>query len=141
MERKKLSLVGWVFIVLVIIGLGALAFLYKDKLLPSTETGAKYQAVFLTNSQVYFGSISNVNGKYVTLKNIYYLQSSQNPQEQNQAQPILLVKLGQELHGPEDVMYINREQILFYEDLKSGSDVVKKIEEYIANQNKESAKQ
>jgi len=38
-----------------------------------------------------------------------------------------LVKLGNELHGPEDQMSVNRDQILFIEKLKADSQVVKTI--------------
>jgi len=41
-----------------------------------------------------------------------------------------LVKLGQELHGPEDIMHVNRSQILFYEYLRDDSQLVKTIENY-----------
>lgn len=94
----------------------------------------KYQALFLTNGQVYFGKVVSMNSDTVTLRDIYYLQ--QNVQsgtdakaaaaQQNQLQ---LTKLGGELHGPEDVMYIERSQVLFWENLKNDSQVVKKIQE------------
>lgn len=103
-----------------------------------------YQAVFLTNGQVYFGKLSNSDGQFPMLKDIYYLQVTQPPlqgsqqqgqqQTQAQAQPqISLVKLGQELHGPVDEMSINRDQILFWEDMKDDSQVVKAIMDYKAN--------
>lgn len=37
---------------------------------------------------------------------------------------VLVVKLGDELHGPEDVMTIPASSILFWEDLRSDSEVV-----------------
>jgi hypothetical protein len=93
----------------------------------------QYQAVFLTNGQVYFGKVKNVEAKTVTLTDIYYLQSNQqNPQQgtAQQDQPQLsLVKLGNELHGPEDMMAINRDQILFWENLKDSGKVVQAIKE------------
>ena len=97
----------------------------------------EYQAVFLTNGQVYFGQISNTESNYVTLKDIYYLQVG--PQQGSGAdvsqsqQSISLVKLGNELHGPEDEMHISRSQILFYEDLKKDGSVVKAIDAYKTN--------
>ena len=38
-----------------------------------------------------------------------------------------LIKLGGELHGPKDQMTINRNQILFIEELKADSKVVTAI--------------
>jgi hypothetical protein len=98
--------------------------------------GKAYQAVFLTNGQVYFGKVKKVDSSYVTLSDIYYLQVQQQvqPKDQNtQQQPqVSLAKLGGELHGPQDEMYISRSQILFWENLKPAKDskVTKAIEDY-----------
>ncbi|MET1033437.1 MAG: hypothetical protein ABWX94_02970, partial [Candidatus Saccharimonadales bacterium] len=82
---------------------------------------SKVQAVFLTNGQVYFGKIKEVNGKYFNLQNIYYLNSQQQPEataaKTNAQTSFSLVKLGCELHGPLDQMIINREQVSFWENL------------------------
>jgi hypothetical protein len=101
--------------------------------------GKQYQAVFLTNGQVYFGKVSSVDGSYVTLKDIYYLQVQQQVQPKDSkstdtAQPqVSLAKLGGELHGPEDIMYISREQVLFWENLKNDGKVATAIKEYQAS--------
>lgn len=97
------------------------------------------QAVFLTNGQVYFGYVSCENCRTVKIKNIYYLQVQdlQPPKDEKQQQPQLsLVKLGNELHGPKDLMRINREHILFIEDMRDDSKVNGAIEDYIKNGNK-----
>lgn len=92
----------------------------------------QYQAVFLDNGQVYFGNLDNINSPYVTLTDIYYLQVQQDAIQEGEnsaaADPqISLAKLGNELHGPEDVMYISRDKILFWENMKDDSDVVEAI--------------
>lgn len=98
--------------------------------------GAKksaYQAVFLSNGQVYFGHLKDVNSQYATLDDIYYLQVQKiQPKEEatNENQKLTLIKLGNEIHGPEDAMKINRDQILFWEDLKDDGKVVQAIKEY-----------
>lgn len=107
----------------------------------STSTGqsSEYQAMFLSNGQVYFGKISKERGEYVKLTDIFYLQVTpvQGSQAEPKQQPTLqLVKLGNELHGPVDEMHINREHILFYEDLKEDGKVVQAIKEYKANPNR-----
>jgi hypothetical protein len=38
-----------------------------------------------------------------------------------------LVKLGNELHGPTDELYINPNQVVFYEFLRDDSKVVESI--------------
>lgn len=101
----------------------------------------KYQAVFLTNGQVYFGKIKGVNGKYLDLRDIYYLnvnqqvqpnQQGQNGQSNQQTQAsITLVKLGCELHKPVDQMIINREQVTFWENLKDDGQVAKAIQRWL----------
>jgi hypothetical protein len=100
----------------------------------------KQQAVFLTNGQVYFGNIKEVNEQYISLANIYYLNVNQQVQPNqkdskdaanNANNSISLVKLGCELHGPVDQMVINREQITFWENLKDDGQVAKAIASWV----------
>ena len=98
----------------------------------------KYQAVFLSNGQVYFGKLKVLNDKYYELSDIYYVRVEQVQPDKNnaQAQPqqnISLAKLGNEIHGPQDFMYINRDSIMFFENLKDDGQVVKAITEYKKN--------
>ena len=92
-----------------------------------------FQAVFLTNGQVYFGKLYRENSSFPVLRHVYYLQVTQPPQplQEGQTPPtnINLVKLGGELHGPQDEMRINKDQILFVEDLKDDSKVVTAIQQ------------
>jgi hypothetical protein len=93
----------------------------------------KYQAVFLTNGQVYFGKVSGLGSDYIKLNNIYYLQVQQAVQpakEDKDNSQVSLTKLGEELHGPTDEMHISKEQLLFWENLKDDSTVVKAIKQY-----------
>ena len=92
-------------------------------------------AVFLTNGQTYFGSLNpdDLNGNYINLSGVYYLENSQTAATTGQASGSAgggynLVHLGSELHGPMDKMLINRPQILMIEQLKADSKVVKAIE-------------
>lgn len=94
----------------------------------------KMQAVFLNGGQVYFGKIQTVGEKSIRLADIYYLRVNQQvqpdanaPQAQNN---ISLVKLGCELHGPQDSMVINQEQVIFWENLKDDGQVAKAVTEY-----------
>jgi len=93
------------------------------------------QAVFLNNGQVYFGNILSLNDKYVRVGKIYYLRVNQqvqpNQSTTSAAQDISLVKLGCELHGPTDEMLINRDQVTFWENLKSDGQVAKAVADFI----------
>ncbi len=128
-------ILGIVVVVLIVLGVLFRGSLFKGKgdALKSSDTAGKasgYEAVFLTNGQVYFGKLSDAYGEYVTLKDIYYLQvgpAQGSGAATSSPQNIQLVKLGQELHGPTDEMHISRAQILFYEDLKNEGNVVSAI--------------
>jgi len=96
----------------------------------------KYQAVFLSNGQVYFGKVTDVNSQTLVLENIYYLRSNSALQTgeatttSQLADNFALIKLGNEIHGPQDKMSINLNQVLFAEDLKDSSKVVEAIKAY-----------
>jgi hypothetical protein len=90
-----------------------------------------YYAVFLDNSQVYFGKMISKTRDEIVLTNVYYLQASPDTNIDLNNQRFTLIKLGQELHGPTEEMMINMEHVVFYERLRSDSKVV----ESIKNQN------
>lgn len=112
--------------------------------LGEVSQASDWQAVFLTNNQVYFGKLSNIDDNYPVLEDIYYLQVQEVPIQpappaggeegvqpaQQTEQRTILVKFGTELHRPMDRMYINKEHILMFEDLASDSNVVIAIENY-----------
>src|SRR5579872_1173599 len=136
----------WIILVIVVvIAIVALVWAFHGKFTSSKAKNLSgYQAVFLTNGQVYFGKLSHVNQNYVRLTDIYYLQvnqqlqptgtANQQAQAQQQQPQLSLVKLGNELHGPTDQMEINRSQVLFFEDLKSDGKVAQAIASYKAGQ-------
>ena len=84
-------------------------------------SASSYYAVFLANSQVYFGEISENNTNEMVLTNAYRMQPS--------GQTYNLIKLSDEAYGSTNKIFINRNQILFYEQLRSDSPVVKLIEQ------------
>ena len=134
-------------VVLVIIGGGvylAASYTGVGKVLPGVGSSnasfdAKWQAVFLSNGQVYFGQVESIDSDFVSLENIYYLQVvtsqdtiGQPPDVQTQPeQRLTLIKLGNEIHGPQDAMMINRDHVIIIEDLKDDSRVVKAINDYL----------
>lgn len=94
----------------------------------------KFQAVFVNGGQVYFGKLRALNNKFLTLDNIYYLRvnsSGATTDNTSTSQDISLTKLGCELHGPTDEMVVNRDQVLFWENLKDDGQVVTAITKYV----------
>lgn len=106
--------------------------------MPSTIVSDRYQAVFFTNGQVYFGKLATVDSKYLKLTDVFYIQSkatdaeSENPQktDTNNSNDIQLIKLGSEVHGPDDAMIISRDQVLFFENMKKDGTVSESIAKY-----------
>lgn len=96
------------------------------------ENIGEYQAIFLDNGQVYFGKLVRREGDFYRLEDVFYFkQNSQTPgAAKDQNQDVSLSKLGSEVHGPEDFMEINRDHIIFIEDLQDDSKIVKAITEY-----------
>lgn len=141
-NKQKLIalLVGIVVAVAVILLSGW--FLHRSSTAATIDSG-KYQAVFFTNGQVYFGKLSPVNAHYFKLTDVFYIQAqeaeakegegSENPQQTgSQSTDIRLIKLGSEVHGPDDEMIISKEQILFFENLKKDGKVSDSITKYNA---------
>lgn len=110
----------------------ALWWTFQDNRMQENEyrdaRSANWQAVFLTNDQVYFGKLENHDRKHIKLTNVYYLRSASDiSRSDGDGQSINLVKLGGELHGPQDAMYIAKDQILFWENLKESARIVNLI--------------
>ena len=98
-----------------------------------------FQAVFLKNEQVYFGKITKISETQITLTDIYYLRIGNGGGGVSASDPnsptgdVSLTKLGNELHGPQDTMYIERKEVNFWENLKDDGQVAKAIAEYEKN--------
>lgn len=118
--------------ILLIAAIASFMFSSKPKSQDSIVKSSELQAVFLTNGQVYFGNISDLNSSYISLKNVYYLQNNTDQTSKNAPanQNVSLVKLGCELHAPQDQMIINTDQVTFWENLKSDGQVAQAVAKY-----------
>lgn len=160
-NKTKGNKILFVFILIVILAVVALYVIskttnwdvlgVKNSATPAGVEPVKasdWQAVFLTNGQVYFGKLKSLNDNYPTLEDVYYLQVQNTPIQPAQAagdatagvqnaattqQQLILVKFGTELHRPMDKMYLNKDHIMFFEDLSSASSVVTAIDDYKKN--------
>lgn len=106
------------------------------------QAKGKWQAVFLTNGQVYFGHLSPFGMKYLKLDDVYYIRTAQvpvmpaplpegsatsTPQQPQYETRNELVQITEDAHGPEGTLYFPKQQILFWQTLRNDSDVVRLI--------------
>lgn len=121
--------------VLVVATIGYLAFAKDGTAQTKFVDKSKYQAVFLTNGQVYFGHISDINHDFVRLNNIYYLTQNTTTDSKGNTTAdgnYTLVKLGcQQIHDPTDEMLISQNQVSFWENLEDKGKVVTSIKDFI----------
>lgn len=137
----------WIIVGLAVVAAAVVLILlfvpgFKKPLSEKLETTSDFQAVFLDNGQVYFGKLSE-EGQWLKLTDVYYLQvedsslqaaGSSDEADDAEKTPtstdIKLVKLGSELHGPEDTMHIDRGDVLFWENMKENSKVMEAIKDF-----------
>lgn len=137
-DKKKPGSWMWIGTLLFVAVVGGAWYYFSDSqpsdVVDSMESAGdisissgEYQAVFLSNGQVYFGKLEPTRGDFAVLTDVFYLQSGVAVDQNTN---LSLTKLGSEAHGPEDRMEINKEHILFIEDMKNDSKVVQAIEAY-----------
>jgi len=93
--------------------------------LKSLET--EYQAVMLTNGQVFFGKLEGLGTPYPVLNDVYYVRTVGDPKDPGKATSAL-IKRGQEWHAP-DSMVLNAAHILLVEPVTKSSKVAQLIAE------------
>lgn len=134
-------------VIVLAILLGGASMWLQQREFKSTMPSETYQAVFLTNGQVYFGKLSPINRNYMKLDDVYYLQSSVTPGEEvtdeqtgevtttDPETEFAVFRLGEaEIHQPVNEMVINTDHILLWENMDPGSQVIDAIEQEKAGQ-------
>jgi hypothetical protein len=109
------------------------AFIALTFLLPQGQriNSGGYQVVYMSSGQVFFGKLQNPGGDYLVLKQPY---TAQNVTPVGEAAPkdkqvsTTLLKVSQQTYGPEDVMSLKSDQVLFWQNLRADSKVTKAIE-------------
>ena len=110
-------------LLVIILGFGVYSLFSKNSEKTERIDSATYQAVFLEGSQIYFGKLRDIDSQYPILEEVYYVKL-----EGEDIASGRLVKLGDiEPHGPQHQMIINRDHILFLENLKPDSQIVQTI--------------
>ncbi|OGY86302.1 MAG: hypothetical protein A2233_02970 [Candidatus Kerfeldbacteria bacterium RIFOXYA2_FULL_38_24] len=145
--KKKFHIDG-LFLAYAVISLAVIAFgvnlaLYVFKPVSAVDQNS-YQAVFLTNGQVYFGKLDTLNKSWLVLDDVYYLQEQEDltqdttdpegventaePDSTSTAPQLSVIRLGSEIHQPQNGLVINRDQVLFWENLKNDSQIISAIQ-------------
>jgi hypothetical protein len=83
-----------------------------------------YQAVLLNNGSVYFGRLEGLGTPFPVLRDVFYVQSSQDPKTKTVNN--ILVKRGREWHEP-DRMILNSSMIVLVEPVSPTSRVAQLI--------------
>ena len=110
-------------LLIVVLGFKAYWLILKSLELEKRIDSTIYQAVFLADEQIYFGKLKDIDSAYPVLEDVYYIFIENDDPSTGR-----LVKLGQnEPHNPQDQMVINRDHILFWENLKPDSRVIQTI--------------
>ncbi len=125
-EHGIRAVVFWVVGAIVVFALFGVFNLNIKGDFPSVDDDL-WQAVFLENGQVYFGKLEEHDQNYVVLRSVYYLREAKDLEAKDTAN-LNLIKLGGEVHGPDDKMFINKESILYFENMKDTSRVVQSIQ-------------
>lgn len=128
-RSSKKPFVIWSLVIIILVGLAWLV--YQSGIIRSFDVDAStYQAVFLDNGQVYFGKLDpKSRNSFYELTDVFYITNTAVV-ELNDTANLSLRKLGAEAHGPTDMMLINRDHILFVENIKPDSKVFEAISSY-----------
>ena len=137
-QKSKLGLILAIVGLVLAVGVIGYFMVNKGAVASSQIENGKYQAVFFTNGQVYFGKLSQVNEGYFKLSDVFYLKAKDESGDSDKLQEttsgsssdVQLIKLGNEIHGPKDEMVISAAQVLFFENLKPEGKVANSIDQY-----------
>jgi hypothetical protein len=100
-------------------------YMHSHSGVPSFDT--PYQAVLLDTGQVYYAKIHGLGDPFVVLRDVYYVQSSTDPQTKEVKN--VLIRRGKELHGPTETV-LNARHVVLVEPISPTS----KVAELIAQQ-------
>lgn len=95
-----------------------------------------WYAVKLVDGEIVYGKITDINTDPLVIESVYYNYDQKiggNDSEQkkaiNEAGDLRLVKRGNETHGPDGKLQVFRAQVVFMENLRADSGVLRVIEE------------
>jgi hypothetical protein len=107
---------------LAVMGAGCATTAAKATGVPTFDT--PYQAVLLDTGLVYYGKVSGLDTDYPTLRDVYYVQQSTDPQTKQVNS--VLIRRGNEWHGP-SMTVLNARHIVLVEPVGPNSKVAQLI--------------
>lgn len=129
-RRKSLRLRYKIVITSVLVSILALLALYMvPKMVGGQQIDStKYQVVYLSNGQAYFGKLQNTTGPYMVMKTPYTAQGVKTSDSESNPATTTLLKVSAQVYGPEDSMAIRTDQVAFWQNLRDDSKVTKAID-------------
>lgn len=92
-----------------------------------SESSSAFWAVYLDSGQVFYGKKDKSDKNYVVMNNVFYYHPAIKLTKSGN---VRLVKVGTEIHQPQDYVYVNKQHIERQEQLTDDSKVVKAIKQY-----------
>lgn len=115
-------------LLVVLVGTLTIGPFISDRMLQSVDT-TKYQVVYLANGQVYFGKLQNTRGDYLVIRGAYTAQDVKSTTAENTTNQTTLLKVSEQVYGPDDSIAIKSSQVLFWQNLRDDSRVVQAIKD------------
>lgn len=134
--RRRLPKWGGVIVALIVVVIVGVATVWGlNHLGGQTQTIAKdrYQVVFMQSGQVFFGKLQNTTGDYLTLTSAYYTQTQAQATSAEDAKAAAngqtqIVPVNKEIYSPDSSIALRADQVLFWQNLQSDSQVAKLID-------------
>lgn len=107
----------------------------QDNSIQQAIDSSTYQVVTLDNGKTYFGKLRFLNNDYVLLEDVYFLKTSFEEEETEEADAgttIALQRIRNQLYEPADDLYIRAEDITSWQNLQRQSRIVQAIEESLS---------
>jgi hypothetical protein len=99
---------------------GSAVSLWEARVPKAPQIATPFQTVLLDTGQVYFGKIEGLGTDFPVLREVYYIQSTTDPQTKQVTN--VLVRRGKEWHGPEYTV-LNARHIAMVEPVGPSSKV------------------
>ncbi len=127
MRRTGVSISAWALALLLVIWICITNTGCSGRQSAAPKFNTEYQAVLLTNGQVFFGRLEGLETAYPVLREVYYVRTVPSPVDSTKTTNVL-VRRGQEWHAP-DIMILNANHIVLVEPVTKDSKVAQLIAE------------